>query len=584
MTYKASDPHSAQIDLSAFTRRQFLRTIAAFGAASAAAPFYGAVAPVAASPGASVQFVNILNRSGVDFILNNSATPRKYQVETMAGGVALFDYNNDGLLDIYFTNGARLPDMDKSDSRFHNRLYRNNGDGTFTDVTLKAGVQGHYYSTGVAVADYDNDGYQDLFVAGANGYQLFHNNGDGTFTDVTEKAGLRKVHPEMASAFSAAAGWFDYDNDGHLDLIVINYLNWSVATDVICKTRGIPAYCSPNSYAGLPNLLFHNNGDGTFTDVSESSGIFQALGKGMGVAFADYDGDGFTDIFISNDTYRNFLFHNNGNGTFTETGILNGVAYNRFGKSVAGMGVDFRDINNDGRPDIFETAMSGDTFPLFLNRGQDFFEDASIDSGIATATNLLTGWGTGIFDFDNDGWKDIFTANAAILDNSEIINGSPYKLANSLLINKRNGSFVDVSSHVGRDFSIPAAHRGAAFGDLDNDGRIDIVTSSLNGPPEILMNRSAQANHWLLIELHGRRSNRDGLGARITITTAAGVQHNHATTAVGYGSSSDRRVHFGLGAATKIETLEVIWPSGIRQTLQNVAANQILTIQEPLTA
>jgi len=561
------------------SRRQFLR---AATAACFAEGLHGfAVTPANTHPEPDIKFENVIAASGIEFIENNSASAAKFQVETMTGGVALFDYNNDGLLDIYFANGASLPSMDKSDPKFFNRLYRNNGNGTFTDVTLSAGVKGDYYAMGVAAGDYDNDGHEDLFVTGANGYQLFHNNGDGTFSDVTEKAGLRKTHRDLAHAFSVAAGWFDYDNDGHLDLIVINYLKWSVSTDVTCMTKGIRAYCSPNSYAGLPNLLFHNNGDGTFTDVTESSGILKYVGKGMGVAFADYDGDGFTDIFIANDTFRNFLFHNNGDGTFSETGIVAGTAYNEDGKSVASMGVDFRDLDNDGLADAFVTAMRGDTFPLFHNIGKGFFEDKTMSSKVGAETRKLTAWGTGIYDFDNDGWKDIFIANAAILDNSEAVDNLPYKLPNSILRNKHNGTFEDVSAEAGGSFQVGAAHRGAAFGDLNNDGFIDVVTNCLNGPPEIWMNRSHPGNHWLLLNLVGSKSNRDGLGAKVKIVSAGGAQYNHATTSVGYGSSSDKRVHFGLGADSIASRIEIAWPSGIRQVLTDIAANQILTVHEP---
>jgi len=557
------------------TRRNFLKALALAGICNATNRHLRS--ETSKSP---VMFEGALPTSGISFVLDNSASGRRYQIETMAGGLALFDYNNDGLLDIFFTNGAHLPDLNKSNTQFHNCLYRNNGDGTFTDVTKLSGLEGAYYSIGVAAADYDNDGHQDLLVTGANGFQLFHNRGDGTFTDVTDKAGLRRTHSELTKAFSVAAGWFDYDNDGYLDLIIINYLSWSPDTDVSCTSKGISAYCAPTSYAGLPNLLFHNNGDGTFTDVSESSGLLKYVGKGMGVAFADYDNDGYTDIFVANDTYRNFLFHNNGDGTFTETGLLSGVAYNENGASVAGMGVDFRDVDNDGLPDIFETDMFGEGFLLFRNRGGGIFEDVTSQSHIAGLARRLTGWGTGIYDY-NDGWKDIFTCNSAILDNSEIIEGTPYKLRNTLFRNNGNGSFSDVSGSAGNAFQQASPHRGAAFGDLNNDGRIDVVTSSLGAPPEILLNRTQNGHHWLLIELEGTKSNRDGLGAKIAITSGGLRQYNHATTSVGYGSSSDRRVHFGLGKESTVQLLEVTWPSGIRQTLHNISADQILKLQEP---
>jgi hypothetical protein len=562
------------------SRRGFAKLAAAAGMSQMpAAQLLSALPGQGAASG--FNFENRIASSGISFKHDNSWSTRRYQVETMAGGVGLFDYNNDGLLDIFFTNGAQLPSMDKSDPRFHNRLFRNNGNGTFTDVTAQAGLQGAYYSIGVAAADYDNDGHQDLFVAGANGIQLFHNNGNGTFTDVTQKAGLKQSHVQLAKAFSVAGGWFDYDNDGFLDLIVINYLKWSPESDVICMNREVSAYCSPNSYEGLPNLLFHNNGDGTFTDVTESSGLLKHIGKGMGVAFADYDGDGFVDIFVSNDTLRNFLFHNNGDGTFSEVGILGGVSYNEDGKSVAGMGIDFRDIDNDGLPDIFETDMYGDSYLLFKNLGKGLFDDRSLASRISSASLKLTGWGTGIYDFDNDGWKDIFSANGAILDNSDFLDHLPYKLQNCLLRNNRNMTFSDVAAEAGDAFRLKAAHRGAAFGDIDNDGRIDIVVNCLNDNPELLMNRSQGSHNWILLELVGTKSNRDGLGARVTVASARGVQHNHATTSVGYGSCSDKRVHFGLGQDSQIQKIEVIWPSGIRQSLGATAVNQILKIQEP---
>jgi hypothetical protein len=568
------------VSIPSVTRRDFARLAAAAGALQL--PVVRLLAASnAAVPTPPLNFENAIGSSGISFVLDNSWSPKRYQVETMAGGVALFDYNNDGLLDIYFTNGALLPTLDKSEPRFHNRLYRNNGNGTFTDVTAEAGAQGANYSIGVAAADYDNDGYQDLFVAGANGFQLFHNNGNGTFTDVTGKAGLRRVHPNLTTLFSAAAGWFDYDNDGLLDLIVINYLKWSPETDVTCMNSGVSAYCNPNSYEGAPNLLFHNNGDGTFTDVTESSGLLKHIGKGMGVAFADYDGDGFVDMFVSNDSLRNYLFHNNGDGTFTEVGVLSGVSYNEEGKSVAGMGVDFRDIDNDGRPDIFETDMSGDSFLFFRNLGKGFFDDISLSSRITNASMKLTGWGIGIYDFDNDGWKDIFTSNGAILDNSDLLFHLPFKLQNCLLHNNRDLTFSDVSSEAGEGFRSHAAHRGAAFGDIDNDGRIDIVVNCLNDKPELLMNRTGGGRNWIVLDLVGTRSNRDGLGARVTVTSASGIQHNHATTSVGYGSSSDRRVHFGLGADSKIDKIDIVWPSGIRQSLGTTTVNQILKVCEP---
>ncbi|MFZ0302724.1 MAG: CRTAC1 family protein [Terracidiphilus sp.] len=512
--------------------------------------------------------------------MKNSVSPQRYSIETMTGGVALFDYNNDGLLDIFFTNGAGIPSLKKSDPSFSNRLFRNNGDGTFTDVTEKAGLAGVGYSMGVAAGDYDNDGYVDLFVAGFNRNQLLHNNGDGTFTDVTEKAGVSGFVPGEGKPWSVAAGWIDYNNDGLLDLFVVNYLDYSISTAHSCRTDNIVDYCSPNEYRGTPNILYRNNGDGTFTDVSEQSHISQYAGKGMGVAFADYDDDGFTDIFVSNDTFPNFLLHNNGDGTFTDVALLAGVAYNENGKTVAGMGTDFRDIDNDGRPDIFHAAMFGDSFPLYRNLGNGQFEDVTDITGMTAMTTRLTAWGVGIFDFDNDGNKDIFVAGSAILDNSMEVNHKPYRLPNGLYRNLGNMVFKDVSAQAGASFYAPAAHRGAAFGDLNNDGKIDIVVTVLNGEPQLLMNRSPNHNHWIILKLVGVADNRDGLGTKVKITTTNGSQYNEATTAVGYNSSSDKRVYFGLGNATVVDRIELAWPTGVKQVLTNVTADQILTVVE----
>lgn len=403
------------------------------------------------SADSAIIFENTIKASKIDFVLKNGVSPQRYSIETMTGGVAVFDYNNDGLLDIFFTNGAEIPSLKKSNSSFHNKLFRNNGDGTFTDVTEKAGLAGVGYSMGVAAGDYDNDGFVDLYVTGFNCNQLFHNNGDGTFTDRTEKAGVSGVL-KRSKPWSVAAGWIDYDNDGLLDLFVVNYLDYSLSTAHSCKTGNIVDYCSPDEYRGTANILYRNNGDGTFTDVSQQSRISQYLGKGMGVAFADYDGDGFTDIFVSNDSIPNFLLHNNGDGTFTDVALRAGVAYNENGKAVAGMGTDFRDIDNDGMPDIFLTAMYGDSFPLYRNPGKGQFEDVTETTGIAAMTTRFTAWGTGIFDFDNDGNKDIFAAGSAILDNSMEVNHKPYPLPNFLYRNLGNMRFKDVSGEAEQVF------------------------------------------------------------------------------------------------------------------------------------
>jgi hypothetical protein len=537
------------------------------------------VAPTVAAPESRISFEDLIERSGIRFQLKNSISPQRYSIETMLGGVAVFDYNNDGLLDIFFTNGAAIPSLEKTDPSYWNRLYRNNGDGTFTDVTEQAGVKGVGYSMGVAAGDYDNDGFVDLYITGMNHNQLLHNNGDGTFTDVTDKAMVGGTTAGYGKPWAVAAGWFDSTNSGRLDLIVINYLDYNIANAKLCSIGNARTYCAPGNYKGTPNILYRNNGDGTFTDVSASSHIGQYVGKGMGLAFADYDNDGFTDIFVSNDTSPNFLLHNNGDGTFKDVALEQGVAYTSNGSFVAGMGAEFRDLNNDGLPDIFHTAMFGDTFPLYRNTGAQF-DDVTNVSGMSAFSHRMTAWGTGAFDFDNDGHKDLFTAGGAILDNEMEVLHRPTLQPDGLLRNNGNFNFTDVSATAGDAFLSPRLHRGAAFGSFNNDGKIDIVVSTINDKPQLLMNRTTNGNHWIILKLMGTKDNRDGLGTKVKITTAEGVQYNHATTAVGYSSSSDKRVHFGLGKAAMIDKIELSWPTGVKQVLTHVKADQVLTVVE----
>jgi tetratricopeptide (TPR) repeat protein len=536
------------------------------------------VAGKQASSVAPIRFRNVAEQARLDFVLRNDASPRKYQVETMTGGVAVIDYDDDGWMDIYFVNGAKLPEMKKTSSQFWNRLYRNNRDGSFSDVTEKAGVAGEGYSMGVAVADYDNDGDQDLFVAGVNRNILFRNDGKGRFDDVTTKAGLSN-----SRLWSVTAAWLDYDNDGDLDLFVANYCKWSPEIDPYCGAmkEGWRTYCFPDKYEGLPNQLFRNNGDGTFTDVSSPSGVAKHVGKGMGVAIADYDDDGFVDVFVANDTLPNFLFRNNGRGGFEEIGLAAGVAVNDSGRPVSGMGVDFRDYDNDGLPDLIVSALEGETYPLFKNLGKGFFGDATWQSGLGAETVKRSGWSLGLFDFNHDGFKDLFTVNAHVNDNIELYNQQTYRQPNSVFANTGGGLFQDVSREAGADFQIKRAHRGCAFADFDNDGRVDVVTTSLNEPVELFRNESTGESHWLAIRLIGVRSNRDGIGAKIKITTSSGATHfNHVTTSVGYSSSSDVRAHFGLGREKSVKLIEIRWPSGALQRLNEVAVDRLLTVTE----
>ncbi len=534
--------------------------------------------------GDGVKFKDAAAQSGLSFTLRNSASARKYQVETMTGGVAVLDFDGDGWEDIYFVNGAELPAMKKSSPQFWNRLFRNNQkagrQGGFVDVTEKAGVAGEGFSMGAAVADYDNDGDADIFVAGVHHNILYRNDG-GRFSDVTAKAGLTN-----AKLWSVAAAWFDYDNDGDLDLFVANYCKWHADADPYCgaQKEGWRTYCFPDKYEGLPNQLFRNNGDGSFTDVSAASGIGKHIGKGMGVTIADYDEDGLMDVFVANDTLPNFLFRNLGGGKFEEIALQAGVAVNESGRPVSSMGVDFKDYDNDGRPDLIFSALEGETFPLFRNLGKGFFGDVTWSSGVGAATVKRSGWSLGLFDFNNDGWKDLFTANAHVNDNIELYNEQTYRQSNSLLMNLGNGNFRDVTASVGTEFQTRRAHRGAAFGDFDNDGRMDVVTASLNEAAELWHNESSGESHWLKLKLIGTRSNRDGIGAKIKLTTADGkTQFNHVTTSVGYASSSSRIVHFGLGKESSVKLIEIRWPSGIVQVLRDVKSIQLLEIKEPST-
>ena len=531
----------------------------------------------------TIQFEDIAAKAGVHFTTENSPTPNKNQIETMVSGVALLDYDGDGYLDIYLVNGAAIPSLQKDSLMYWNRLYRNNHDGTFTDVTERAGVAGAGYGMGVAVGDYDNDGRPDIFLANVTANQLFHNNGDGTFTDVTRKAGLAGAQMNGKKMWSVGAGWFDFNNDGLLDLFVVNYCVWEVNKDPYCPLKsGVRGYCHPKNYESLHNTLYRNNGDGTFTDVSEETGIAAHLGKGMSVSFADYDGDGFLDAFVANDTTPAFLFHNLGGKRFKEVGEAAGVAYAPDGVTLSGMGSDFRDINNDGRPDVWYTAVEYQSFPLLINNGDGTFDDLTQRSGLQ-ATKQMSGWGNGIYDFDNDGWKDLFVARANVLDNiSELTPTRKYPEPNSIFRNLGNGKFVEVSQTAGPDFQRDAPHRGVAFGDVFNEGRIDAVVTVLGGPVKLLHNISDTGNHWILLKLLGTRSNRMGIGTQIHITTDDGRQQwNEATTAVGYTGSSDSRVHFGLSKNQHIKEMEIRWPSGIKQVLHNITVDRIMTIEEP---
>jgi hypothetical protein len=511
---------------------------------------------------------------GIDFILQNSPTPQKYLIETMPGGVALLDYNNDGLLDIFFVNGGRIShpmttpeNFDRHNPKYWNRLYRQNRDGSFTDVTEQAGLANAgdgNYGMGVAVGDYDNDGFPDLYVTSYGKNVLYHNNGNGTFTDVTAKAGV------AAGGWSVSAGFFDYDNDGKLDLFVTRYMEWDTQHSKDCGGN-FHTYCPPGEFPRTTNILYHNRGDGTFEDVSETSGIAAKKGHGLGVAFADYDGDGLTDIYVANDGMQQYLLHNNGNGTFKEVGLEAGAALNSDGGPLSGMGVVFQDYDNDGRPDIIVTTLPRQTYGVFHNDGHGAFSDRGLQTGISMLSGVTAGWGVGLEDFDNDGQKDLFVAQGHVLDNVEKIDPSLHYLEPSLLALNHDGRFESVDPGT----RAMVAARGTAFGDLNNDGWIDAVTTVLGSHPQVFMNRGSGA-HWLTITLRGTHSNCDGLGARVQVNG----QTRFATTAGSYESANDKRLHFGLGT-TKTARVEVTWPSGSHQVLNDVPADQFLEVREP---
>ncbi len=529
-------------------------------------------------------FSNVTAKTGIKFRGESSPTSQKYLPESMIGGVAMIDYDGDGNLDLFFVNGGAISDPmpkgalpDKTDPKYWDRLYHNNGDGTYTDVTEKAGVKGTDYGMGIAVGDYDNDGDEDLYVTAFPKNTLYQNNGDGTFTNVTEKAGV------AGGNWSTSTCFVDYDADGWLDLIVARYMDWAFERNKWCGGRepGHRSYCHPDEYPAIHHLVYHNNGDGTFTDVSESTGFKAAPGKGLGIAFNDYDHDGHLDILVANDATAQQMFHNNGDGTFEEMGLLLGIAYDDDGQAYAGMGTEFRDYDNDGWPDIFLDALSRQHYSLYRNE-EGMFTYYSKPSGISNITRFHSGWGTRLMDVDNDGWKDIFVAQGHVMDNIEITQPELKYLEPPLLMRNIKGHFTDVSDQLGEGFKQVTASRGVAFGDLNNDGFLEAVIYCKDCEAVILQNDGGNGNHWITLNTTGTKSNRDGIGAMVHLVAADGTeQWDIVTTTGSYCSASDKRVHFGLGDNAAAKLIEITWPSGIVQKIENVKADQILMVKEP---
>ena len=551
----------------ALSRRELLKILLA-----------GCAVPSFAKPETPPRFVDVAKAAGINFRHTNAASSEKYLIETMGSGCGWIDYDQNGLLDFYLVNGAGTRVYTPTQP-LRSALYRNNGDGTFSDVTEKSGVGAEgLFGMGVAVGDYDNDGFPDLFVLGYGRCILYHNNGNGTFTDVTERAGVKNL-----DRWASSAAWFDYDNDGKLDLVIANYVDWTPERNFYCGDRepGMRSYCHPDDFRGQPPTLFHNNGDGTFTDVSQPSGLGAKGGNGLGVVTFDYDDDGWQDIFIANDHMPNFLFHNNRDGTFREVGYLAGVAVSSDGVFEAGMGADAADTTGNGKQDLVVTHLDMQLARLYRNLGDQGFDDATFRSKLSYATYRMSGFGTRFLDYDNDGNRDLFIANGHVLDNIQRYHAeTTYAEPKLMFRNTGKGVFENVTTQMGPDFQLPCVSRGAAVGDFDNDGKLDILVSNNGGAPQLLRNIGEYGNHWLEIFLIGTKSNRDGVGSRVKVVAGDLVLHEQRKGGMSYQSAQDPRLHFGLGPRTHIDAIEIRWPSGVVTKLTDVPCDQVIAIEE----
>ena len=574
--------HPPDILLTFGTACAFFVLLAPYLLAQSPQPASGRPAKASTQSVVPAKFVDTTETARVHFLHQAPHTSRKYLLETMGSGVALFDCDNDGRLDLYLVNGAPFADPtpkgfipQKTGAEYWNRMYHQKADGTFEDVTEKSGLKGVGYGMGVAVADYDNDGYEDVFVTAYGGNRLYHNNGDCTFTDVTEKAGVG------GSGWSTSAAWVDLDNDGLLDLVVARYVTWDW-DDVYCgeHREGYRGICHPDVFPPIPMLVYHNDGNGHFTEVGHKLGLDKPA-KALGLAVADYDHDGRIDIFVANDSMPEFLFHQKADGTFEEVGLESEVAVNAEGQTYAGMGVDFADYDNDGWPDIVVTNLANQRYALYQNNHDGTFNYTSNSTDLGSITQRHSGWSLRFMDYDNDGWKDLLIAQGHDMDNIELVSPMLHYREPMMLLRNTRKKFEDVSPISGDIFKDAWVGRGMAIGDIDNDGRIDAVVSANGGEAHILMNRTATANHWITLHLTGHKSNRDGIGAIVKLTMSEGSQWVTATTASGYLSASDPRVHFGLGSAFTADTIEIHWPSGIVQVLKNVKGDQQIQVDEP---